>query len=159
MRSTIATWTSLTAVLVMLSGCGGSPQAIDASSGAPRQAPPVTELVARNRPPIPDLPIPVGFKLDEGKSRYYNPGGARFADQTYKGGADKLAVMRFYERQMPISRWVLTMSKFVRGEIELDFEKESERCRITITNGSLFHKTYIRVDLYTSGRVQGAQSE
>ncbi len=137
--------------LTMCVGCQNEATAIDASTGAPRQAPPVTELVARSRPPIADLPIPIGFKIDERNSRDYSPGGGRFVDHKYKGSAPKLAVKRFYERQMPVSRWVRTMTKFVRGEISLDFEKETERCRITISDGSWFTKTAIRVEIWTVG--------
>ena len=140
--------------LTMCVGCQDDPPAIDASTGAPRQAPPVTELVAQSRPPVPDVPVPIGFRLDQGASRDYAPGGARFVDHTYAGGANKLAVKRFYQRQMPISRWVLTMAKFVRGDITLDYEKDTERCRITISDGSLWRRTYIKVDLWTSGRLR-----
>lgn len=149
----------LIACLLWSVGCESSPQAIDTSSGAPRQAPPVTELVAQNRPPIPDLPVPIGFKLDYNKSRDYAPGGARFVDHTYKGSADVFAVKRFYERQMKTSRWVLTMSKFVRGEVTLDFEKETERCRISIDDPGMLRRTCIKVDLWTSGQVMTPGNE
>jgi len=144
----------IAAGLAWISGCNGQTETIDASSGAPRQVRPATELVAQSRPPIPDLPVPIGFKLDQGKSRDYAPGGARFVDHTYKGSGAKLAVKRFYERQMPINRWVCTMAMFVRGDITLDFEKESERCLIVITHGSLFHPTTIKVQMWTRGQIE-----
>jgi len=140
------------AAIVLTAGCNREPNTIDVSSGAPRQVRPVSELVA-GVAWIADLPVPVGFKLDQGKSRNYSAGGFRFVDHTYKGRADKLAVKRFYERQMPINRWTLTMSMFVRGEIRLDFEKETERCLIIIGDGSLFHPVRIQVQMYTSGQV------
>jgi len=142
-------------ILTLAGGCGGGggTQTIDASSGAPRQVAPMVDIVARSNPPIPDLPVPIGFKLDENSSRDYALSGARLVDHLYKGSSNKLAVKRFYERQMPVSRWTLTTSMFVRGDVMLDFEKETERCRVMITDGSLFHPTYIRVQLWTSGRV------
>jgi len=146
------------AAAMLVAGCGRG-QTVDASSGAPRQAPPATELIARARPPIPDLPVPIGFKIDEGKSRDYVLAGARFVDHFYKGNDDKLAVKRFYERQMPINRWMLVTAMFVRGEVMLDFEKETERCRVFITNGSLFHKTYVKIQLWTSGPIQTPTSD
>jgi len=150
-RMTIA-GVCVAAAIGLIAGCNKEPQQIDVSSGAPRQIRPVSELVA-GAAWIADLPVPVGFKLDQGKSRNYSAGGFRFVDHTYKGKADKLAVKRFYERQMPISRWMLTMSMFVRGEIRLDFEKETERCLIVISDGSLFHPVRIQVRMYTSGQV------
>jgi len=140
-------------VALLALGCNNA-MTVDASSGAPRQVQPVAELVAQGRPPIPDLPLPIGFKLDEGKSRDYALSGARFVDHTYKGSANKLAVKRFYERQMPINRWVLTTAMFVRGDVILDFEKQTERCRIIVTDGSLFNPTRIKVQLWTSGRIE-----
>ena len=154
MRPMQIRWICIVTALALFAGCQNSPMAVDASSGAPRQAPPVTELVATSRPPIADMPVPIGFKIDEDKSRDYAPGGGRFVDHTYQGGARKLAVKRFYQRQMPVSRWTLTMAKYVRGEISLDYEKEAERCRITISDGGLFHKTSIRLEVWTSGRLQ-----
>ena len=146
----------LVVALVSVAGCEGTGggRTIDASSGAPRQVQPLAELIAQSRPPIPDLPVPIGFKLDERKSRDYALAGARFVDHTYKGRANKLVVKRFYERQMPVNRWVLSTAMFVRGEILMDFEKETERCRIIIVRGSLFHPTYIKVQLWTSGPVR-----
>ncbi len=144
---------SLAAALVFPAGCNNS-STVDASSGAPRQVQIIVPLVAQSRPPIGDIPVPIGFKLDENKSRDYALSGARFVDHVYKGNRDKLATKRFYERQMPINRWVLSTSMFVRGDITMDFEKETERCRVIITNGGMLSSTYIKVQLWTSGRVE-----
>ncbi|MHC4295178.1 MAG: hypothetical protein ACYSTL_06295 [Planctomycetota bacterium] len=147
----------LVAALIFTVGCegnvGGS-RTVDASSGAPREVQPSFELVATSRPPIPDLPVPIGFGLDEGKSRDYAFSGGRFVDHVYKGKGDKFAVKRFYERQMPINRWVLSTEMFIRGDISMDFEKETERCRIVVTGGGSFQSTYIEVQLSPSGRVE-----
>jgi len=110
--------------------------------------------VPRSAPPIGDLPVPIGFKLDENKSLDFVVAGSRFANHKYKGDADKLSVKRFYERQMPVNRWTLTTAMFVGGDINMDFEKEMERCRITVKEGNWFHKTDIFVRLWTSGPVQ-----
>lgn len=147
------------AALGLAAGCAGNPQTIDASSGAPRQAMPTAALVAMGRPPIPDLPVPIGFRLDEDVSRDYAMAGARFVDHYYKGSADKLSVKRFYERQMLTNRWVLTTSMFARGDVILDFEKDTERCRIDITDGSLFDATHIKIRLWTSGPLKSASAE
>ena len=156
MNRTWITGMCVVAVLISAAGCG-NPQIVDASSGAPKQILPMSDLVARSQPPIPDLPVPIGFKIDENKSRDYSFSGARFVDHVYKGDANKLRVKRFYERQMPINRWAITTSMFVRGDIMLDFEKETERCRVIISDSTflwIFHATYIKVQLWTSGRLE-----
>lgn len=140
-------WMALSAVLA---GCGGS-----ADSGDTQAVGPEPELVAVRRPPIEDLPVPIGFYLDEDKSRNFSAAGSRYIDHAYKGSADKFAVGRFYKRQMPISRWTLVTDMFVQGDIVLDFEKNSERCRINISDGGLFNKTRVKMAVWTSGRVTG----
>ena len=140
------------ACLVAL-GCSNT-ETVDATGGAPRQVSSSLELVAQSRPPVPDVAVPLGFKLDEGKSRNFAAAGARYVDHVYKGPEDKWAVARFYKRHMPVNRWTLVTDKFVQGNIELDFDKETERCQVTIGNGDLFHKTVIKLALWTSGRVE-----
>jgi hypothetical protein len=136
-------------------GCNSSSSStIDASSGAPRQMAPVVELVAQFRPPIPDLPLPVGFDLDQSRSRNFAAAGMRWVDHRYEGGNDKFAVARFYRRQMPINRWTLVTEMFTQGDLTLDFEKQTERCHIVVSDGNLIHPTIIKVQLWTSGRVQ-----
>jgi len=137
-----------------LAGCKGGSENVAAGGGQAGSVSGVQMLVPQARPPIGDLPVPIGFKLDENKSIDFIVAGSRFANHTYKGNADKLMVKRFYERQMPINRWTLTTAMFVGGDINLDFEKETERCRIIIKNGSIFHKTYILVRLWTSGPIR-----
>lgn len=144
------------ALLVALVGCGGSDTTMS-SSGAPAGAGPMPELVGLARPPIPDLPVPDDFSLDEGKSRSFAAAGARYIDHVYKGSADKFAVARFYKRQMPISRWALVTDMFVQGNIMLDFEKATERCRVTVTEGGLFNSTVVKIALWTSGRIVSPQ--
>lgn len=147
-------WTTIIVAVIGLSGCQNNSSPVDVSSGAPRQAQSIPELIAQGQPPIPDFPVPMGFKLIENKSRDYALPGARFVDHVYKGSKNKITVKRFYERQMPINRWTLATAMFVRGDIVMDFEKETERCRLNITDGGLFGPTYIKVQLWTSGRVQ-----
>ena len=141
----------LAAALAGLAGCSGSGESGGMSSGG--SAGPIPEVVAMNRPPIADMPVPIGFGLNEGKSRNFSAAGARYVDHVYKGSADKFAVGRFYKRQMPINRWTLVTDMFVQGDIMLDFEKDTERCRITVTDGS-FGSTVVTVAMWTSGRIR-----
>ena len=142
---------------VLLCGCGNSnTQVIDASSGAPRAVAPTQDLVGTARPPIPDLPIPIGFSLDEGRSRNYTIGSGRIVDHVYRGKGDKVAVKQFYERQMGIQRWSLVSAMFVTGDIALDFEKDNERCHIVIKDAGswLSSKVEVGVTITTSARLQ-----
>jgi len=133
-------------------GCNGTQKANRPPES--NRVAPIPELRAQARPPIPDLPVPVGFRLDEGKSRTFEAGGARYIDHVYRGGSDKFTVARFFKKQMQISRWTLMTSMFVQGDIRLDFEKGAERCSITITDGDLFHKTHVNVQLWVSRPIQ-----
>jgi len=135
-------------------GCNGEGHSAKTASGQADSSPLSIDLVPRARPPIPDLPVPIGFKMDEGESLDYALHGARFVNHKYKGGSEKLAVKRFYERYMLVNRWDLTTAMFVSGDIMMDFEKETERCRVTITDGTLFSKSYIYIRLWTSGPIQ-----
>jgi hypothetical protein len=132
------------ASVTLLGGCE-KPQTVDSAGGGYREVSAPTGLVAKARPSIADVPEPIGFKLDERRSRYFAAAGARYVDHLYKGRGDKYAVGRFYKRQMPISRWTLVTDRFVQGGIVLDFEKETERCVVQI----------IKVQLWTSGRIEG----
>ncbi len=143
----------LLALSAGLAGCGGSSDSGGVSADGSSTIGPIPELVAMRRPPIDDLPVPIGFYLDEGKSRNFSAAGARYIDHAFKGRADKFAVGRFYKRQMPISRWTLVTDMFVQGDIVLDFEKDTERCRITVSDGGMFGSTRVKIAVWTSGRV------
>jgi len=112
------------------------------------------ELIPQNPPPILDLPVPRGFKMDERRSRDFAAAGARYIDHVYKGRADKFSVGRFYKRNMPRSRWQLVTDMFIQGDIVLEFRKQTERCRIVVTRGDLFYSTYIKAALWTTGPIQ-----
>lgn len=142
------------APVLLLAGCNRNSDPGGTAGGAHREVSFPPELIAKARPPVPDLPVPIGFDIDEGGSRDFAAAGLRWVDHVYKGKADKFAVRRFYKRHMPIARWVLVTLRTVQGEITLDFEKETERCVITITKGSLLHPTYIEMALWTSGRIE-----
>lgn len=135
---------------VIIAGCNRENK-LDGSDEARKSSP--IELVAMPRPPVPDLPVPIGFDLDQDRSRNLAAAGIRWVDHLYKGKADKFAVARFYRRQMPLTRWTLVTEIFSKGDLKLAFERQADRCHITIYDGSLFHPTYVHVELWTAGRV------
>jgi hypothetical protein len=144
-------WLAAAVVVAALAGC--NTQQASGPGGQGGVVGPMPELVPLSRPPIADVPVPLGFHLEEGKSRNFSAAGTRYIDHVFKGSPDKFAVGRFYKRQMPISRWTMVTDMFVQGDIILDFEKEAERCRITVTGGGTLRSTRVKVALWTSGRV------
>jgi hypothetical protein len=152
----------MAAALWLLSGCGGGygGSTVDSSSGAPRASGAPDGLVAQSRPPIPDLPVPLNFELDESKSRNFLAAGSgsRYVDHVYTGPADKFAVARFYKRQMPVNRWRLETDNFVQGKVILQFQKESETCQITISDAGGWSGTRVEIQLFAGGRAGGGSS-
>ena len=112
----------------------------------------VTRLVPQPRSPIPDLPLPFGFEMDEKNSGNWDfAGGVRFVDHVYVGKADKLSVRQFYQDQMASFQWTLVTSMFAQGVATLNFEKGTERCQISIAGGGSWHRTQIRARIYAGG--------
>jgi len=148
--------TCVAAGLVCLAGwlaCGcESQQELTADESRKLEA---GQLIPKSQAPIADVPIPMGFSLDEGHSRSFAAAGTRYIDHVYEGKADKFAVARFYKNQMPRSRWVLVTDMFVQGEVKMDFEKQTEKCRIVISGGGTLRHTRIGIQVWTSGRIPG----
>ncbi len=99
-----------------------------------------TELVDKSNPPVLDIPVPIGFELDEARSINRSGAGMRIVDHVYVGRADKFAVVRFYEQMMPEQGWKKMEYQFAKGRGVLSFEKDlagyKEGCRITVDDGS-----------------------
>ncbi len=140
--------------LVAVGGCnfGSSPRQSRSSLESGKLMP-LPELTAVQRPPVPDLPVPFGFKLDESDSRSFAEAGNRYVDHIYKGSSDKYTIARFYKRHMPICRWTLVTDMFIRGDITLYFEKEGERCRIVINEGGWFSSASVEAQVWTRGQI------
>jgi len=132
--------------LLALTGCeklGIGSSSSDASAPPAREPLPVPMV----EPPIPDVPVPVGFKLDNPESRNYGFEGARIIDHVYTGNEDKFALKRFYEHYMASSyRWTQTMDRSPEGGvIQLGFQKGPEDCTVTITEGGFLKATKISI--------------
>ncbi len=128
---------------------------VDSSSGAPVEVAPETRLVAKSRPPIPDVPVPLEFGLDEGRSRNFAAAGTRYVDHVYEGSADKFSVGRFYKKHMPVNGWTLVTDMFVQGRIIQHYEKDMETAHLTIYDaGGLGGGTKVELQLFTSGRLE-----
>ena len=104
------------------------------------------------RPIIADIPVPRGFRLDEGRSRDVSAAGQRWIDHVYVGSADKFAVREFYLTEMSKYRWILVTKSFIQGQVTLDYRKDAETCRVIVSDGSsMFGKVAIKVFILTSG--------
>jgi hypothetical protein len=131
----------VTAVLALgLGGCG-----LFGQSGA-------YELVASAHPPITDIPVPVGFEIDDGHSRNFPAGSARFIDHVYNGDAEKWALNDFYKKMLPLKGWTQPTQMFRQGEIIMDCQKDGENCHLVIRGGSLFSSSQVKVQVWPSGR-------
>ncbi len=125
-------------------GTGVSGDGTGAGGAAPKASP---GLLPQVNPPISDVPVPIGFDLDEQKSRNYAVQGMRMVDHLYLGRAGKFALKQFYERYMVLNQWTLASFVYAQGTIALDFVKPGERCRITIEEGSFFSSSKVIVVL------------
>lgn len=125
-------------MLIAIAGCSsfktsGADGADGDNGSAERSSTPNTAgLAARGQSPIADVPVPVGFELDESVSRGFESSGARFIDHTYVGDAKKHAVEDFYRRHMPNKGWQLRGAQMTQGTYLLKYEKNDELCDVRI---------------------------
>lgn len=84
--------------------------------------------------PLADVPVPRGSRLQH-RGSYIFDNNYRVALLRYSSGQSKGKLESFFESQMPVSGW---SSTGVSGESTrvLEYTKELERCRITITRSS-----------------------
>ena len=134
------------AVTAFAPGCGWFDKSGDEGPSAGQANEPLP--VPQARPPIADVPMPIGFDLDEGKSRNYAVSGIRWVDHSYKGRGDKFRMKRFFEHYMQTYRWTMTSFIFAQGRMVLDFEKDPERCRITISGGGWWSACVVAVHIW-----------
>lgn len=102
-------------------------------------------IMAQARSPIPDVPLPSGFKMKERYSRNMTSGPSRFVDHLYYGKADRVTVVDFFEKQMPVNGWAALSNNFTQGRSSLDFAKGSENCSISVYKNSRFGSTYVEI--------------
>lgn len=132
-------------------GCNG----LSGSGGGMGRSGSPMSLGRTARPIIADIPLPRGFRLNEGLSRDVSAAGQRWIDHVYVGSADKFAVREFYLTEMPKYRWILVTKSFIQGQVTLDYRKDAETCRVIIADASsIFDKVAIKVFVLTSGPIR-----
>lgn len=85
-------------------------------------------------PPLADVPVPVGFRLQERSCEDWSSGAIRYVRHRYLGKADKYAVRKFYREQMPLLRWSAVSEGQVSGRHTLRFKRPKESCTITVSD-------------------------
>lgn len=91
-------------------------------------------LIPASRPPVSDLPVPMGFVLVEELSSDQLAGGERKVNHTYQGREEKYDVDRFYTNQMPLKRWTRTARQMDKGVITHRYTKGDQVCQLHITD-------------------------
>lgn len=125
--------------MVAVAGCG------DPNPGAP------TRLNIRSNLWVSDVPVPEGFRLNEGKSHAQVTARSRQIDHLYEGDEALTAVRNFYIEQMPQSDWKSDTEELNDGVYQLHFAKAKEKCQVQISRGGgLFNPTQIRVQINAS---------
>jgi hypothetical protein len=129
-------------------GCNDSEMDTGDQAGGSGSSDPM-ELIARPDPPILDIPVPIGFELNEDRSRHRSAAGIRFIDHMYLGRAEKFAVVRFYKRHMERKGWSLMNSQYAQGRSTMSFEKKTagftEECLISIAKAGMWDRVQIVV--------------
>lgn len=121
-RMTIAGSTFL---VVAVAGIGCQ-QTASPSTGEPARLRPAS------RPYILDAPEPVGFQLIDKLSEDHATPGWRYVRYTFKGRADRQAVLSYYREQLPLHKWTYLSRQSLKGQYKLVFERPNEQCTVTI---------------------------
>lgn len=93
---------------------------------------PSAVLVASTRSDDPDIPLPEGFRLTDQFHKRIVSGSPWIDRRTYEGRADRRAVLRFYERQMPLVRWTPLTRRPVSGGVEMRFSRGRQSCTVVV---------------------------
>ena len=141
-RKSSAALARLAAVVLVVSfagvvGCESTPLGTRSDDDQPLTEPPGTGLVARQRPLIPDVPMPVGFvAIPARSSSFVTPEGARVVNHTYQGLASVRDGVTFYRQNLAINGWQpvrehsdasRTHMVYVKGREELTVEVNHPR--------------------------------
>ncbi|MHC4563388.1 MAG: hypothetical protein ACYS8X_11510 [Planctomycetota bacterium] len=148
-----ARWTVVTLAVCVVVGLAGCAQNKSLEEGQTIDELGSEILLVSPDPQIPDVPLPLGFELVEGRSRHFSAGNSRYIDHLYKGSANKFSVARFYKDHMPESRWQKGPDLFAQGTVTMRFTKGAEECHVVITGaGNMLSPTHISVQVIPVGK-------
>jgi len=95
-------------------------------------------LVARSDSPIPDVPMPVGFKPVISRSSSSFDGLVRTVNHTYQGRSNVADAVAFYRGQLPLHQWqFVNRTDNTDGSTILTFTKGRERLEVYTRQGTL----------------------
>ncbi len=118
-----------------------------------------TRLLARQRAPISDLPVPMGFRILEDESEDAYTGRRRlYVRHVYEGSGEPFTVRNFYRDRMPQYQWQLVSSVHVAGTHSMVFEKGQESCTVTVSRYKSGWRSGIRVQIIIMPEERGTQA-
>ncbi len=119
-----------------------------------------TLLMARQRAPISDLPVPRGFRILEDESEDVYTGRRRlYVRHVYAGSGEPFAVRDFYRDRMPQYKWQLVNAVFAAGTHSMVFQKGQESCTVAISRSKTGWSRGIRVQIIIMPEERGAQAD
>lgn len=124
----------------------------------PQAAEPV-RLMAKQRAPVSDLPVPVGFRILEDESEDAYTGRRRlYLRHVYVGSGEPFAVRNFYRDRMPQYKWQLVNTVHFGGTHTMVFQKGQESCTVAISRSKSAWSSGIRVQIVIMPEERGAQA-
>ncbi len=124
----------------------------------PRAAEP-TRLMAKQRAPVSDLPVPMGFRIVEDESEDASTGRRRlYLRHVYAGSGEPFTVRNFYRDRMPQYKWQLVNSTYAAGTHTMVFQKGQESCTVAISRSKSAWTSGIRVQIIIMPEERGAQA-
>ncbi len=125
----------------------------------PRAAEPV-RLMAKQRSPISDLPVPMGFRILEDESEDAYTGRRRlYVRHVYEGSGEPFAVRNFYRDRMPQYKWQLVNTVHFAGTHSMVFQKGQESCTVAISRSKSRWGSGVRVQIIIMPEERGAQAD
>ena len=118
-----------------------------------------TRLLARQRAPISDLPVPMGFRILEDESEDAYTGRRRlYVRHVYEGSGEPFAVRNFYRDRMPQYKWQLVNTVHFAGTHSMVFQKGQESCTVAISRSKSGWSSGIRIQIVIMPEERGAQA-
>lgn len=113
-------------------------------------------LVAKSDSPIPDVPMPVGFKAVVSRSSSTFDGMVRTVNHTYQGRGGYGDTVEFYRGQLPLHRWQL-VSRVDQPDAStsMTYTKGREQLEVYVRQGTLldrFDSSVTTIVVNISGR-------
>jgi len=91
-------------------------------------------LVAMEQSPIPDVPMPIGFKPVKSQCSSSFDGVARTVTHIYQGRAKTSETVIFYRQQLPLYNWELVDRQgHEDGSVSLHFTKGAEALGVRLS--------------------------